>query len=90
MVDGASPSLDKINKKKQNMGAKIIGAGLATISLAGAGVGIGLVFNGFLTALAKNSNIENKLFVYALLGFALTEAIALFGLMIVFLILFGL
>lgn len=72
------------------MAAKILGAGLATISIAGAGVGIGLVFNGFLTALAKNPNIENKLFVYALLGFALTEAIALFGLMIVFMILFAL
>ena len=72
------------------MGSKFLGAGLATISIAGAGVGIGLVFNGFLTALAKNPNIETKLFTYALLGFALTEAIALFGLMIVFMILFAL
>jgi len=72
------------------MGARLIAAGLATISIAGAGVGIGVIFSGFLTALAKNPNIENKLFTYALLGFALTEAIALFGLMIVFLILFAL
>ena len=47
-------------------------------------------FSGFLTALSKNPNIENKLFTYTLLRFALTEAIALFGLMIVFLILFAL
>lgn len=46
------------------MAAKILGAGIATISIAGAGVGIGLVFNGFLTALAKNPNSENKLFVW--------------------------
>lgn len=69
---------------------RLVAAGLATISIAGAGVGIGTLFSGFLTALAKNPPIENKLFTYALLGFALTEAIALFGLMVVFLILFAL
>jgi len=68
---------------------KLIGAGLATISLAGAGVGIGIVFAGFLVALSRNPKDEKKLLSYALLGFALTEAIALFGLMITFLILFG-
>jgi F-type H+-transporting ATPase subunit c len=68
---------------------KLIGAGLATISLAGAGVGIGIVFAGFLIALSRNPKDEKKLLSYALLGFALTEAIALFGLMVTFLILFG-
>ncbi len=73
------------------LGLKLIGAGLATVSLGGAGVGIGIgfVFAGFLGALARNPKEENKSFPYTLLGFALTEAIALFGLMIVFLILFG-
>jgi F-type H+-transporting ATPase subunit c len=69
--------------------SKFIAAGLATISLAGAGVGIGTVFAGFITAVARNPGITKVLFVYALLGFALTEAIALFGLMMAFLILFG-
>ena len=68
---------------------KLIGAGLATISLSGAGVGIGNVFSGFLVAFAANPAKEKELFVYAILGFALTEAIALFGLMMAFLILFG-
>jgi F-type H+-transporting ATPase subunit c len=70
--------------------SRFIAAGLATISISGAGIGIGLVFSGFITAFAKNPEFENKLFTYALLGFALTEAIALFGLMIAFLILFAL
>ena len=69
--------------------SKFIGAGLATISLAGAGVGIGTVFSGFLVAFSTNPQKEQQLFVYAILGFALTEAIALFGLMMSFLILFG-
>jgi len=71
------------------LGLKLIGAGLAAISLAGSGAGIGIVFAGFLNALSRNPKDEKKLLTYALLGFALTEAIALFGLMIVFLILFG-
>jgi F-type H+-transporting ATPase subunit c len=68
--------------------AKKIGAGLATIGLAGAGVGIGVVFGAFLIAYSRNPNIKNELFSYTLLGFALTEAIALFALMMAFLILF--
>ena len=72
------------------MSARYIAAGLATISICGAGIGIGCVFSGFLTAYAKNPLVEDKLFTYALLGFALTEAIALFGLMVAFLILFAL
>ena len=69
--------------------AKLIGAGLATISLAGSGVGIGVVFSSLITAVARNPALNKQLFLYAVLGFALTEAIALFGLMMAFLILFG-
>jgi F-type H+-transporting ATPase subunit c len=69
--------------------AKLIGAGLATISLAGAGVGIGVVFSALIISFARNPSLSKQLFTYTLLGFALTEAIALFGSMMSFLILFG-
>ena len=65
-----------------------IGAGLSTFGLAGAGVGIGLIFASLLLGIARNHNLKNELFRFAILGFALTEAIALFALMIAFLILF--
>ncbi|CAK9201140.1 unnamed protein product, partial [Sphagnum troendelagicum] len=75
-----------------------IGAGAATIALAGAIVGIGNVFNCFegqheITPIqphfvARNPSLARQLFGYAILGFALTEAIALFALMMAFLILF--
>ena len=65
-----------------------MGAGLATISLAGSGVGIGNVFSGLMTSVSRNPFLTKQLFIYAILGFALTEAIALFGLMMSFLILF--
>lgn len=69
--------------------AKFIGGGLATISLAGAGVGIGTIFAGYLMAVGSNPKMEKKLFAYTIVGFALTEAIALFGLMMAFLIIYS-
>jgi F-type H+-transporting ATPase subunit c len=68
--------------------AKLIGAGSATIGLAGAGAGIGTIFGNLVLAVSRNPNEKDELFRLAILGFALTEAIALFALMIVFLILF--
>jgi F-type H+-transporting ATPase subunit c len=72
-----------------HMGSKFLGAGLATIAMAGAGVGIGVIFSGLLISLSRQPSLEKQLFSYAILGFALTEAIALFALMMAFLILFG-
>ena len=70
--------------------AKYIGAGLATIGLAGTGVGIGTVFGALILGISRNPSLKDELFKMAILGFALTEAIALFALMIVFLLLFAL
>ena len=68
--------------------AKLIGAGLSTIALAGVGAGIGTVFASLVSSVARNPSMNKQLFAYAILGFALTEAIALFALMMAFLILF--
>jgi F-type H+-transporting ATPase subunit c len=68
---------------------KNCGAGLATIGLAGAGVGVGVVFGSLLVALGRNPSEEARLFKYAMLGFALTEAVGLLALMMAFLILFS-
>ena len=68
---------------------KMIGAGIATVALAGVGVGIGYIFGSLLDAISRNPSITRALFNYAILGFALTEAIALFGLMMAFLFLFA-
>jgi F-type H+-transporting ATPase subunit c len=69
--------------------AQKIGAGLSTTGLAGCGLGIGLVFAGLLLSTALNPFIKDDLFRVAMLGFALTEAIALFTLMVTFLVLFS-
>ena len=48
--------------------AKIIGSGLATIGLAGAGVGIGLVFAALINGTSRNPSLRPQLFAYAILG----------------------
>ena len=68
--------------------AKIIGTGLATTGLIGAGIGIGIVFGSLIIGVSRNPNLKDQLFSYAILGFALTEAIGLFALMMGFLLLY--
>jgi len=77
-----------VKKIKMYESSKLIGAGLATISLSGSGVGIGIVFASLVSGVARNPSLSKQLFVYTILGFALTEAIALFGLMMAFMIFF--
>jgi len=68
---------------------KLIGAGLATIALAGAGVGIGLIFASLISGISRNPSVRRELFNMAILGFALTEAIGLFALMMALILLYA-
>jgi len=69
--------------------AKVIGAGLTTLGLGGAGIGVGSVFAALVQSTARNPSVKQQLFGYAILGFALTEAVGLFALMLAFLILYA-
>ncbi len=68
--------------------AKALGAGLAVIALAGVGIGIGNIFSAMVTTVGRNPAARDAVFPIGILGFALTEAVALFALLISFLILF--
>ena len=68
--------------------AKMIGAGIAVICLWGVGIGIGNIFATLIASVARNPAARADVFPIGILGFALTEAIALFALLIAFLILF--
>lgn len=70
-------------------GAKIIGAGLATIGLAGAGCGLGLVFAALINGTSRNPSLKSELFSLTILGFSLVEATGLFCLMMGFLFLYA-
>jgi F-type H+-transporting ATPase subunit c len=68
--------------------AKLIGAGLAAAGLAGVGVGLGLIFSAWINAIGRNPSSRSVVSGVGWIGFALTEAVALYGLVVVFLILF--
>jgi F0F1-type ATP synthase membrane subunit c/vacuolar-type H+-ATPase subunit K len=70
------------------LAAKALGAGIAVIALAGVGIGIGNIFAALVTSVARNPSARDQVFGIGILGFALTEAVALFALLIAFLILF--
>uniref|UniRef100_A0A4X2M1T4 ATP synthase lipid-binding protein n=1 Tax=Vombatus ursinus TaxID=29139 RepID=A0A4X2M1T4_VOMUR len=72
-----------------NTAAKFIDAGAATVGVAGSGAGIGTVFGNLIIGYARNPSLKQQLFSYAILGFALSEAMGLFCLMVAFLILFA-
>ena len=58
------------------------------IALAGVGIGIGSIFSAMVSSVARNPSARDAVFPIGILGFALTEAVALFALLIAFLILF--
>merc|ERR1712098_302227 len=68
---------------------QVIGAGAATVGVAGSGAGIGSVFGSLIIGYARNPSLKQQLFSYAILGFALSEAMGLFCLMMAFLLLFA-
>ncbi len=71
------------------MAAKLIGAGLATIALAGAAIGIGLVFAAYIGGVSRNPSLQAQLFNITILGFALCEAMGLFALMMALMLLYA-
>ncbi|XP_050092621.1 ATP synthase lipid-binding protein, mitochondrial-like [Anopheles aquasalis] len=76
-------------KRDIDSAAKFIGAGAATVGVAGSGGGIGTVFGSLIIGYARNPSLKQQLFSYAILGFALSEAMGLFCLMMAFLLLFA-
>ncbi len=71
------------------MAAKLIGAGLATIALAGAATGVGIIFGSQVTGTSRNPSLRKELFNIAVLGFALTEALGLFAQMMALIFLYA-
>ena len=69
------------------LAGRYIGAGLAMIGAAGAGVGIGLSVQGALTGMARNPDTYGNLLTNMILGIAFSEAIAIYCLAVSFLLL---
>lgn len=69
--------------------AKMIGAGLATLGMIGAGLGVGQVWGNYFNAIARNPAAKDEIGANIWIGFAVTEAIAIFSLVVALLVLFG-
>jgi F-type H+-transporting ATPase subunit c len=69
-----------------NLIATALAIGLAAI---GPGIGVGIIVAGALQAMGRNPEMENSLVTYMFIGIAFTEALAIFGLVISFMIAFG-
>jgi len=70
------------------MGA-YIGAGLACMGMGGAAVGVGNVAGNFLAGALRNPSAADGQFGRLIFGFAVTEALGIFSLLIALLALFG-
>ena len=68
--------------------ARVIAAALALIPLFGVALALGNIFSTLLASIARNPSVSGEVKGAGILYFALTEAIALFALLIAFLILF--
>ena len=68
--------------------AHFIGAGLSMIGALGGGIGIGLSVHGALGGMARNPDMQGSLMTNMILGIAFSEAIAIYCLVIAFLMLF--
>ena len=59
----------------------VIGFGLAAI---GGGIGVGLIFAAYMTSVARQPESQRVLQPMLFLGFAVVEALALFGFVLAF------
>ena len=69
--------------------AKFIGAGLAAIGMIGSGIGVGNIWSSLITAVGRNPAAKANVELYGWIGFAVTEAIALFALVVALMVLFA-
>jgi F-type H+-transporting ATPase subunit c len=68
---------------------KLLAAALALLPLFGVGIGLGMIFASYNQAVGRNPSSVGVLDKKFFLTFALTEALAIFALVISLIILFG-
>ncbi|MEO5373634.1 MAG: F0F1 ATP synthase subunit C [Alphaproteobacteria bacterium] len=69
--------------------AKMIGAGLAAIGMIGSGIGVGNIWANLISTVGRNPAAKANVELYGWIGFAVTEAIALFALVVALILLFA-
>jgi F-type H+-transporting ATPase subunit c len=72
----------------EHMG-QYIGAGLACLGMGGAAVGVGQIFANYLAGALRNPAAADGQFARLIFGFAVTEALGIFSLLVALLLLFA-
>jgi F0F1-type ATP synthase membrane subunit c/vacuolar-type H+-ATPase subunit K len=67
---------------------KLIAAALALLPLFGVGLGLGKVFAAFIEAVGRNPGAKKDVFQIGMIGAAMTEAIAIFALVVSLILIF--
>jgi len=71
-----------------DLGLIAIGAGIAILAGLGTGIGEGIAASKAVEAVGKNPEAEGKIRTMMILGIALTETVAIYGMLIAFIIIF--
>jgi len=67
---------------------KYVGAGLTTLGMLGAGIGVGIVFAALLNGIARNPSAATSMTKFAFIGAAFAEFMGLLAFVVTILILF--
>lgn len=75
---------ESTNDNESDIGAKLLGAGLAFgIAAGGAGIGLGYVGSAGLAVISENPALQSKVFIFI----GMVESIAIYGIVMMFIIL---
>ena len=69
--------------------AKLIGAGIACIALAGAGIGIGTIFGNYLAGALRNPSAAAGQTATMFIGIAFAEALGIFSFLVALLLMYA-
>ena len=72
----------------ENEAMKLIAADLALLPILGVGIGLGMIFSSYNEAVGRNPQAAELLNKRFFITFALTEALAIFALLVCLMILF--
>lgn len=68
--------------------AKLLAAAIALLPLMGVGLGLGRLFSSFIEAVGRNPGAKKDVFQIGMIGAAMTEAIAIFALVVSLILIF--
>ena len=71
------------------IGFKLVAGAIASNAFTGVAIGVGLIFGSLVFSISRNPSLIDELVRYSFLGFSLVEVSGLIGLVMSFLLLFG-